>query len=185
MKYFLFLLVASTLCWSCNYNRSLAELTMKPLSEAGFIIDSLPQGTPVNIVAWSGGMEEDKNGVYLEQFIVVDKNNGDTVRVLTRFISVPGEDENNDIYSPASTYDPDMDIRDAIYKQQREDERVFDAVTISQNADGEMDTGAVMKAITDSAELRKFVVMNSRYPIFSRTYKTVLGRLHFEMKPWK
>lgn len=185
MKPFFFLLISSVLLLSCNNNGLSYGLSIKPLSEAGFTIDSLPEDTPVNIIAWSGGMEETKNGVYLEQFIVVNKNNGDTVRVLTRFISLPGDAENSDIFSLASTYDPGMDIRDAVYKRQKEEERTFDAVTISQDADGVMDTAAVRKAITDSVELKKFVVMNRRYPIFSSTYKTVTGRLHFEAKPWK
>ncbi len=169
---------------SCNNRNVSSGITIKPLSEAGYVIDSLPTGTPLRIIAWSGGLEDSKKEVYMHQFIVKDKNTGDTIRVLARLLSVKNIDGSGETYSPITAFDPDKEILDVEFHQVPEHENLLDAVTLGIKDGGTPNKDDIMAAINDSASVKKFVVINNNYPIFTRNYKTVIGVLYFDTQPW-
>ena len=101
------------------------KIVFTPLNENSFVMDSLPGGTLLDLIAYSGGKKNTKDDIYYYQFIGVNKENGDTIRILSTIISVPDEkDPANKIYSPTSQYDPKKRILSTVYYPQDSSHRI-------------------------------------------------------------
>lgn len=182
MRNYILILIFIPALISCKSKRSSSEFVLKPLAETGFTMDSLSKGTPLRIIAWSGGLKDTRKMQYLHQFIVIDKNTNDTLRVLARMISVKSRGEENGIYTPVSTFDPDLGVLDAEYRPLPQQENLMDAVSFKIE-EGSTTEEEILKAVSDTVTAQKFVIMNTEFP-FSRNYKTVIGVLYFDTQPW-
>ena len=164
------------------------EIEFKPLSEFSYTPGSIPAGTTVNLIAYSGGKANEENKIYYYQFIGVDPQANDTFRILSTLISVPSEkrDDIDKIYVPTSEYNPDKRITSAIYYP--EDSTNEFAVDMAGVTSTSNDTAAtaekIFSAIKHESKNEKFVVINNSIDIFQRDYKTVFGILHFTEQPW-
>jgi hypothetical protein len=163
------------------------EVEFKPLNETSFVMDSIPGGTLLNLIAYSGGRKNTKDDIYYFQFIGVNKQNDDTIRILSTIISVPDEkNPANKIYSPTSQYNPEKRILSAIYYPQDSSHRT--AINLSgvtayvDNRDTNI--ARILSTLENAGKKNEFVVINKSIDIFQRNYKTVFGVLHFDEIPW-
>jgi len=163
------------------------EITFKPVKEFNFTPGTLPAGTTLDLIAFSGGKANTKDKVYYYQFIGVDPANGDTIRILSTLISVPDEtDAAKKIYTPTSQYDFAKRIVSAIFYPQDSTHDVSINL-ISETIDNEnkeMDLDNIKSALENKRLKNEFVVVNKSIDIFANEYKTVFGVLHFTERPW-
>ena len=163
------------------------KIEFTPLNETSFVMDSIRGGTLLDLIAYSGGKKNTKDDIYYYQFIAVNKENGDTIRVLSTIISVPDEkDPANKIYSPTSQYDPKKRILSTIYYSQDSSHRIaIDMSGITAYVDNrDTNISRMLSTLENPGKKNEFVVINKSIDIFQRNYKTVFGVLHFDEIPW-
>ena len=78
MKY-LYLLIISSIVISCSES----NFEYKKLSECNFKITKLKEQTKIKILSYSGGKYCDNETKYYYQFIGINQENNDTIRVLS------------------------------------------------------------------------------------------------------
>lgn len=163
------------------------QIEFTPLNETSFVMDSIPAGIVIDLIAYSGGKKNTKDDIYYYQFIGVNKSNHDTIRILSTIISVPDEkDPANKIYSPTSQYDPKKRILSTIYYPQDSSHRIaIDLSGITAYVDNrDTNISRMLSTLENPGKKNEFVVINKSIDIFQRNYKTVFGVLHFEEIPW-
>lgn len=181
--FFAFVFVAFSRCDQGHKKGSFAvQYTKQPLKEFADSVTSIPSGTEIELLAYSGG-ETKSDGVDYCQYIGFDKTAGDTVRVLAAAISVEGASENGkSVLTPATTYDFDKGVRDAIFKVPTDDDKKMIAMMPALQG-GQPDAAKLDSAVSGGG-VNEYVFIPQREPFFARHYKTVVGILSFKEQPW-
>ena len=158
------------------------QYTRQPLKEFADSIVAIPSGTAIELLAYSGG-ETKTDGVGYCQFIGMDKTAGDTVRVLVAAINLEGAGEDGKgVLTPATTYDFDKGVRDAIFKVPTENDKSMIAMMPALQG-GQPDASKLNSAVSGGA-VNEYVFIPQGEPFFARHYKTVVGILSFKQQPW-
>jgi hypothetical protein len=157
-----------------------------PLSRFAIDSNAIAPGSAVQIIAYSGGKESKKNNINYFQFIVVNKKSGDTVRVLTALINVPGESDKGTYTSPIM-FDRDKGVFEATFEPKDSTQNLM--INLSAVADEKDSNLEAMKQVitetSNTAPADEWVVVNKSVHIFENTnYKTTIGTLKFSSVPW-
>jgi hypothetical protein len=162
------------------------DIEFKPLKEFSFTPALIPVGTPLDLIAYSGGKANTEDEIYYYQFIGVDKKN-DTFRILSTIISVyDDKDAANKIYTPTSQYDPEKRVASAIfYPQDSTNKLAIDFSSSELSGDNKDSNFSKINSVLEGRiKKSEFVVINKSMDIFLRDYKTAFGVLHFKEIPW-
>ena len=170
---------------SCKLNnRAFQTYEYMPLEQYEYKQAGIQPGTEVELLAFSGGKEGDENSVYYYQFIVLDKANGDTLRILTPLISVEEPDLPNKTYTTPLLYDPEKGITNAFYERMDSTQNLLLQVEKFTKSGGSLDSvdiNSMMKMV----DKKQFVVINKSMPEFENpNYRTAIGVLNFKGMPW-
>jgi hypothetical protein len=145
-------------------------------------------GTEVKLLAFSGGRRNDKLFIYYYQFIVRDKETGDTLRILAPLISI---DEStgleNKIYTTPLQYSIEKGITDAFYEPKDSTHNLalqteeWEELAKTSTGDSAYTLERPLYQITRT----QLVVVNKSFPMFeNRHYKSAIGILNFKEMPW-
>ena len=143
-------------------------------------------GTPVRLIAYSGGIDENEKEIYYHQFIGVDKTTNDTLRILTSFITFPAPgSEKNKSARNVYLYSRTKRLTDAeIYPH---DSIMVLLQNLSEKGYSESEVKDIptdIEPLTKEIKRKRFVVLNKDMDIFQRNFKTVIGVLQFKEQPW-
>ena len=179
--FILFLVLAG-----CNSKSDRQVIEFKPLEDLNYTMDSIPAGTPLKLIAYSGGVPNTEDEVYYFQFIGVDERNSDTMRILSTLISfTDAASVSGKTYTPTSQYNPDKRISDAVFYPQDSIKNLLINLSVPGIPESVVQE---LKKIdeTGSKNLSKkqYVAINKSIDIFEKNYKTVIGVLHFTETPW-
>ena len=170
----------------CGSKNERQVIEYKPLEDLNYTIDSITAGTPLKLIAYSGGTPNTKDDIYYFQFIGVDEKNSDTIRILSTLISYPDEASvAGKTYTLTSQYNPGKRISDAVFYPQDSMQNMLINVSASQIPESIAED---LKKIDDpgikSLTKKQWVAINKSIDIFERNYKTVIGVLHFNETPF-
>lgn len=170
---------------ACSDKRQIIEYI--PYDQYKFEPAEIEPGTAVKLLAYSGGKPSELDGIYYSQFIAVNEATGDTIRLLSTLVSVPGDAATSGkVYSPTHMFDGTKQITDAVFYPQDSSHQMsiqLLAVTKSENESSET-TKLMEDVIKDKISSKEFVVVNKSLEIFDNKYKTAVAVLHFEQAPW-
>ena len=108
---------------------------------------------------------------------------GETIRVLSALISTNNEEDRlKETFSPASAYDMNKGIREAIFESVTGNQDALMALT--PLASGKVDTGAFMLSDKQKKKPAYIVVNKSLSLLQDPHFKTVIGVLRFKEIPW-
>jgi hypothetical protein len=171
---------------NCNNNGVVGnpdKIELVPLKDFSFSKADLPAGTPLRILGYSGGREiRSKDTVLLYEFLCINLNSKDTVRVFSSLISIDNSESPPEIFTTPHLFNGDKQIYDAVFELiDLEKEKTF-LMTMS-TSDPKSLEGTVLDQSADS--IRRYVVLNhSLPPMLEPTYKCAFGCLHFKQQPW-
>ena len=158
------------------------EYEYVPLSD--FKDDSLllKSETPVKLLAFSGGKDNDKDNIIYYQFIVISQVSGDTLNVLTPLLKIPHyQGMEGGIYVPAPEFNPGKKIFDATFERKKDtllNLLVQTMGDVSQPGNLPPDISGYNKIVK-----KELVSVNNSLPGFKNNYKTVVGILAFDQDP--
>ena len=182
------LLITLFLLTACMGGSNKAEQSYEYIPLSKFTIDSnaIASGSAIQILAYSGGEESKKEKINYFQFIVVNKRSGDTVRVLTAIINVPGESDKGTYTSPI-LFDGDKGVFEATFELKDSTQNMVTNLS-ALLGEKDHDMEAMKKIVADTsnnASGEEWVVVNKSIPIFENSkYKTTIGILKFSSVPW-
>ena len=180
MKY-LIILIGFAFLYSCK-TREKQTFEYLPLDTFKNDTSLIAPGTKVNILAFSGSIDNNNDAIYYSQILVVNETTNDTLSILCPSLRIPHpEGDSNGIFILPTEYDPNKNIREALYKR-------VDSSTISllriisdiENSSMKETTEDLNNVIERTASKKELVAVNKTIPIFSRNYKTVIGILSFD-----
>lgn len=180
-KLFLATAFAAIFAAGCKDHASASDdVTLIPLKTFKKDSSDLKPGTPVRILAFSGGKIGHGDSSYYSEFIVLNPATGDTIRILTALISIDDASAGSlkAIYSPPGSFDGNARIFDATFEAPSANEDLFLNVVANQPGEGEKPT------TTHARPAHEFVVVDNNPDFFARPYKTTIGVLHFDRRPW-
>ena len=155
------------------------------MNEYKFEPSGIKPGSPVSILAFSGGKGSKDKKLYYSQFIVVDRASGDTTRILAAMISVdsvPGSV--SEMFTPAGEFDGKKGILDASFEAPGDNNRMMLNIVANMPAGADA-KNLTTTDITDTTGQKEYVLINKNADIFlSRKYKTAKGILRFRDQPW-
>lgn len=179
--FILFLVLAG-----CGSKSDRQVIEFKPLEDLNYTMDSIPAGTPLKLIAYSGGVPNTEEEIYYFQFIGVDEQNSDTIRILSTLISFTDEKSaTGKTYTPTSQYNPGKRIIDAVFYPQDSIQNMLINLSVPEIPESIAEElkkidGAGSKNVTK----KQLVAINKSIDIFEKNYKTVKGVLHFNESPW-
>jgi hypothetical protein len=160
------------------------DFSIVPMAEYKFEPSGIKPGSPVSILAFSGGKGSKDKKLFYSQFIVVDRSTGDTTRILAAMISVdsvPGSVSER--YTPADEFDGKKGVLDASFEAPGDHNQEMLNV-VANMPEGE-DARNLAANINDTTGQKEYVIINKNADIFlSRKYKTAKGILRFHDQPW-
>jgi hypothetical protein len=170
---------------ACSNKRQTIEYV--PFDQYKFEQAEIEPGTAVKLLAYSGGKPSELDGIYYSQFIAVNETTGDTIRLLSTLVSVPGDaTTSGKVYSPTHMFDGTKQITEAVFYPQDSSHQMpikMLAVTKSENETSE--TSKLLEDVMkDKISSKEFVVVNKSLEIFDNKYKTAVAVLHFEQIHW-
>lgn len=175
------------ICTGCSNSSNKHEHSYEyvPLSEYKIDSANIKPDAEVKIIAYSGGEKSEKDNVNYFQFIVVEKQSGDTVRILAPLIGITKEaGVENDTYTTPSQFDVSKGVFDAVFEVKDSIQNMMLNIDVAHMPEGE-DFEAMQKRLTNSVNGKEFVVVNKSIPDFENpAYKTAIGILKFKKTPW-
>lgn len=176
-------LVCAVVFAHCKDNSQTTDdnLELIPFKEFKFDSADIKPGTPISILAFTGSKQGENHTVYFPQFIVVNRITDDTLRIVTTLISVDDDSSGPQkaVYSPASSFNGNAQVLDAVFEARPEDEDMY--MDVVADRPDKLDSAASGKPL---GPVKEFVVFAKSMPIFSRHYKTAIGVLRFHRQPW-
>lgn len=171
---------------SCHFSNQVEHhYDYVALDDYQHIPTQLENGTPLRLIAFSGGKPSDKEQILYYQFIGVNEVNGDTLRILTPYISVKSDADTSKTYMTPLQYDGSNQVVDAYFYNMDSNMKFLMQVDIIEKA-GNIDTAALAKSMDNTdVDGKQFVVINKSMDLFQRSYKTAIGTLHFKEIPWQ
>ena len=168
-------------CCESNPSSPAQQVTYQPFAGSASPAFTLDSGTKLTILGYSGGSPSDTAIIYFP-FLVTNDQTGDTLRILSALISVDNEEDPlKETLTPASTYNMDKGIREAIFEPVTENQGTI--LELTALATGKVDTG-IDAATGNSKKKPAYVVINHSFPILQDPrFKTVVGVLRFKQIP--
>lgn len=145
---------------------------------------NISAGTEISLLAYSGSGHKDKKGRYYYQFLGINHETMDTVRILASMISTQAPGEDHKTYTVVSQYDPYKRITTAYFYPPDSTQALMEKLSDSLTGKDEINTEDANTAVKDSSPVDEYVIVNKSMPVFSRKYKTAIGLLHFKELPW-
>jgi hypothetical protein len=159
-----------------------ANFKHQSLNEFPDTVTSLPSGTAIRILAYSGGDVGKRSGeLYYCQFIGINQTTGDTVRILAAALNVEeASTDGKPVLTPATTYDFDKGVTDATFKVPMENDQMM--IKMMPGLQG----GNVAEKVGDKLDdaVKEYVMIPEGVPFFTRHFKTAAGILSFRQQPW-
>lgn len=87
-----------------------------PLDDYEYQHTEIATGEVIDLIAFSGGPADDEDNIYYYQFIGIRTSTGDTVKILSPLISVPGETEKERIHTTPLQFNADKNITYGTYR---------------------------------------------------------------------
>lgn len=177
--FFLVILLAS-----CSNKKQVIEYM--PFDQYKFEEAEIEPGTAVRLLAYSGGKPSELDGIYYSQFIAINEVTGDTIRLLSTLVSVPGDASSGKVYSPTHMFDGTKQITEAIfYPQDSSHQMPIEMLAVTKSENEASETSKLLEDVMkDKINSKEFVVINKSIDIFDNKYKTAIAVLHFENIPW-
>jgi hypothetical protein len=144
---------------------------------------ALDPGTPLRLLAFSGGAPSDSENVYYYSFLCLNMATHDTVRILSPLITFD-DSENKSTYTTPLQIDAGTQIRTVTF--QPIDSTVNLMLQIEQipPQDGSVAPGLI-DSLQSHIHQKQFVVVNNSMEVFrTNRYPTAFGILHFPGRPW-
>lgn len=161
-----------------------ADFKEIPLSQYKFEKATIDSGASVRIVAFSGGKSGQQKNRYYSQFIVRSERTGDTLRILTALISVdsiPGS--TSEVHTFPDQFDGKAGVFEAMYEPPSADQNLLMNLSSRLPSEG-ADAKDLDRMLSDTADIKEFVLVNKNSDIFEKNYKTAVGVLRFHQQPW-
>lgn len=157
-----------------------------PLADFKYEPANITSGTEVEILANLDGPSDNGDTVFYYQFIVLNKNNGDTIRILCPEITVDLEgDANGKTSSTPLLYDISKGVTTAFYELSDTSKSLLLNGENMEKLVNTSDSATIEHLLTPSNAI-KIVVLDkndSNTRIFR--FKTAIGTLNFKKVPWK
>ncbi len=158
------------------------DIRVMPMGEYELSPGAIKKGTPVQIIAYSGGRPNTEDEAYYHQFIVVDRNSGDTFRVLSTMLTT-STGELNRVYSEVAMYDAGKGIVEATYYPV--DSSMKDVMSlVAEGMENDKTMPNLKQMMGDSSKQRFFILTNPNIPALLPKYTTMMGVLDFSEPPW-
>lgn len=186
MKNQLLLLVVLILFARCGQEHQEGSFSVRYrhqlLKEFQDSIVSLPTGTAIRILAYSGGeVGKETDELHYCQFIGITQATGDTVRILTAAINFEGgSTDGKPVLTPSSTYDFDKGVRDALFNVPTQNDEMI--IKMMPQLQGDNPPKNLDQKKDDA--VKEYVMIPEGVPFFTRHYKTAVGILSFRQRPW-
>lgn len=186
IRIFIICILIAGLFSNCNNNAVAGDpdkIELLPLKDFSFSTADLPAGTPLRILGYSGGREiRSKDSVLLYEFLCINLNNKDTVRVFSSLISVDNTDSPPETYTSPHLFNGDKQIYDAVFEQIDSNKEKMFLMTMSAADPKNLDATLLDQP---AGNIKRFVILNHRLPpMLVPTYKCAFGCLHFKQQPW-
>lgn len=143
----------------------------------------IKEGASVQLLAISGGKDNDKENVYYQQIIIKNNETGDTLTILCPLLKIPQADANTGrVYIEPNEINYEKRIADATFERKNNSMntllQMLGDITESENKS--VDLTAYMN---DRMVKNELVAVNRSLPIFKNNFKTVIGILSFNIDP--
>jgi hypothetical protein len=168
----------------CSCNASTNEDQYDYVLLSKFKDDSLQirSGTPVKLLAFSGGRENNKENVFYYQVIVINQETGDTLDIITPLLKIPNiEGKDGKIYIPPMEFNPGKKIFNATFERKSDSSLNFLLQVMGDESESNDNSSTV--SMYDKMVKPELVAINNTLPIFKNNYKTVIGILVFDQDP--
>jgi hypothetical protein len=173
--------------FSCNDNHEVTgsadKIEYTALRDFTYSPSDLSPGTALRIIGYSGGKYlQSRDSVYLYEFLCIDRQKNDTIRVFSSLISVDNSDQPAPAYTTPHMFSGEKNIYDAVFEViDPQKEKMF--LTIS----GTNDPKSIDATTLDqpAGDFKRFVVLNKSLPLMLEPrFKAAFGCLHFKQQPW-
>ncbi len=172
--------------FSCNeIKRKEQYFAYTPLEDYKYTEALIQPETELELLAFSGGIESDEKNLYYYQFIVYDKNKGDTLRILAPLISIYGVTaQDTKTYTSPLQYDYKKGITKATYEPLDDSHNLaLQTEKVADLAEGKTDVD--FEALMQKVDKKRFVITNKDMPELDNPKSpTAIGVLNFKGKPW-
>jgi hypothetical protein len=175
------------ICTGCSNSGTKHEHSYEyvPLSEYKVDSANIKPDAEVRIIGFSGGDKSEKDQVNYFQFLVTEKESGDTVRILAPLICITKEaGVENDTYTTPSQFDGSKGVFDAVFVLKDSTQNMMinvDAAPLPTDENIE----SIKNSLSNTVNGKEMVVVNKSIPNFENpAYKTAIGILKFNKKPW-
>jgi hypothetical protein len=172
---------------SCNDNhevtRSADKIEYTPLKDFSFIPSDLAPGTALRIIGYSGGKYlQSRDSVYLYEFLCIDKQKNDTIRVFSSLISIENSENPAPTYTTPHLFDGEKNVYDAVFEIiDPQNEKSF--LMLSSTSDPKNLDAATLDQ--PARDFKKFVILNKSLPLMMEPrFKAAFGCLRFKQQPW-
>lgn len=156
-----------------------------PIGEFEYTPTTVKAGTPIDLIAFSGGKANKEGEVYYYQFIGIDVNIGDTLRILSTLMSIKSDNDTiNKIHIPVSEYDGAKAVTSAVFYLQDNTHDLSINLSVAGLSGDTAELGKIKSIVQRGTRKREYVVINNSIDIFANNYKTAFGVLHFNEKPF-
>lgn len=156
-----------------------------PLKDYKYASAAISSGTEIEILGFSGSLDNQDGKVYYSQFVGKEKATGDTVRILAAWISIPSDTGNAPTLTSASLFDGAKGIHEATFLIPDNSQRMIMQMGADLPGSKDIDTASINKAINDTAVAKnEYVILQDDVPLFKGNYKTAVGIMNFKQQPW-
>ena len=131
MQKLIFVFLLLTFFPDCSDNHevtgNMSKIEYTPLKDFSFTAADLPSGTPLRILGYSGGREiSSKDSIYLYEFLCINKQTQDTVKVFSSVISIDNSENLQVTYTTPHLFDGEKHVYDAAFEMvDPQTERLF------------------------------------------------------------
>ncbi len=172
---------------SCNDNHEVTgnadKIEYTPLKDFSFNPSDLATGTALRIIGYSGGKYlQSRDSVYLYEFLCIDTQKNDTIRVFSSLISVDNSEQPEPTYTTPHMFSGEKTVYDAVFEViDPQKEKMF--LTISATNDPKNIDATTLDQ--PAGDFKRFVVLNKSLPLMLEPrFKAAFGCLHFKQQPW-
>jgi hypothetical protein len=156
-----------------------------PLKDFKYAPAMLTSGTEIRILAFSGDNENTKEAVYYSQFIGIEKTSGDTLRILTAFISVdPNGSSSNTLFTTPVLFDGNKGVLDATFQIPNSNQQMILRMDLPGGGDAKDIGKKITASLQDTIAKKEYVIVQKDIALFTGHYKTAIGILNFKEQPW-
>ena len=172
---------------SCNDNHEVTgnadKIEYTALKDFSFSPSDLAPGTPLRIIGYSGGKYlQSRDSVYLYEFLCIDRQKNDTIRVFSSLISVDNSEHQEPTYTTPHMFDGQKKAYDAEFEViDPQKEKMY--LMVSSTSDPKNLDATMLNQ--PAGDFKRFVILNKSLPLMLEPrFKAAFGCLHFKQQPW-